>query len=155
MRRITYPRQWRLPFSSMRFAPFLFIVVVLILIVPFALANPPDPSSIAGIYDGADGDDVVTLVYETAGVEAVSLGSVLPLPRSSNVSLVSGPGTIHGLPRQQITRGPPSPSTLIIYDVAITSPTPCQIPRPYRSERRQFPFESSQDVGRCPYAGGR
>src|SRR5262249_26830815 len=117
MRRMTYPRQWGLAFSSIRLATFLSIVVTLILIAPIAFASPPDPSWIAGIYDGADGDDVVALVYETAGVEAVSLGSILSLPRASNISLASGPGAVHGFPLHQFTRGPPSPSILIICDV--------------------------------------
>src|SRR5262252_7439107 len=117
MRRMTYPRQWGLASSSIRLATFPSIVVTLILIAPIAFASPPDPSWIAGIYDGADGDDVVTLVYETAGVEAVSLGSILPLPRASNVSLASGPAAVHGFPLHQFTRGPPSPSTLMICDV--------------------------------------
>src|SRR5262249_33586805 len=117
MRRMTYPRQWGLAFSSIRLATFPSLVVTLILIAPIAFASPPDPSWIAGIYDGADGDDVVTLVYETAGVAAVSLGSVLPLPRASNVSFASGPGAVHGFPPHQFTRGPPSRSTLIICDV--------------------------------------
>src|SRR5262252_4160037 len=117
MRRMTYPRQWGLASSSIRLATFPSIVVTLILIAPIAFASPPDPSWIAGIYDGADGDDVVALVYETAGVEAVSLGSSLPLPRASNISLASGSGVVQGFPLHQFTRGPPSPSTLIICDV--------------------------------------
>lgn len=100
----------------MRLGTFLSTVVALILIVPIAFASPPDPSWIAGIYDGADGDEVVTLVYEIAGVEAVLLGSVRPLHSSSNVSLVSGAGAIHGFPPHQFTRGPPSMFALIIYD---------------------------------------
>jgi len=70
-----YPRRWKLAFSSMQLATFFSIIAALILIAPIAFASPPDPSWIAGIYDDADGDDVVTLVYETAGIEGVSLGS--------------------------------------------------------------------------------
>jgi len=105
-----YPRRWKLPFSSMRLATFFSIIVALILIAPIAFASPPDPSWIAGVYDGADGDDVVTLVYETAGIEGVSLGSVLALSRASNVSLASGADPVHGFPLYRFTRGPPSPS---------------------------------------------
>ena len=56
------------PSRSMRrgISTFLPIVVALILLPPIAFANPPDPSWIAGIYDGADSDDIETLVYETA-----------------------------------------------------------------------------------------
>jgi hypothetical protein len=43
-------------------SPFLPIIVALILLPAVAFASPPDPSWIAGIYDGADGDDIVSLV---------------------------------------------------------------------------------------------
>jgi len=105
-----YPRRWKLAFSSMQLATFFSIIAALILIAPIAFASPPDPAWIAGIYDDADGDDVVTLVYETAGIEGVSLGSVLPLSRASNVSLALGADPVHGFPLYQFTRGPPSPS---------------------------------------------
>ena len=38
----------------------------LILLPTLGFASPPDPPWIAGIYDGADGDDIVNLVYDTA-----------------------------------------------------------------------------------------
>lgn len=107
---MTYPQRWRPAFSSIELATFLSIVLALILIAPIACASPPDPSWIAGIYDGADGDDVVTLVYETAGVAGGSLGSGLPVSRGCNVSLASGSGAVHGFPLHQFARGPPSPS---------------------------------------------
>src|SRR5262249_3835035 len=94
----------KLPFSSMRLATFFSIIVALILIAPIAFASPPDPSWIAGVYDGADGDDVVTLVYETAGIEGVSLGSLLALSCASNVSLASGADHVHGFPLYRFTR---------------------------------------------------
>jgi len=118
MRSVPCPRQQAAPTvlcrstSRVRFTP-LPVVLALILLPAIAFASPPDPSWIAGIYDGADGDDVVSFVYETAGVRAAWLGSVLPLFRSSNASLVSGPGTIHGFPPHQFTRGPPPPSALV------------------------------------------
>src|SRR5215471_14699295 len=94
-------------------SPSLPIVMALFLLPAIAFASPPDPSWIAGIYDGADSDDVVTLVYETAGVGAAWLGSALPLSRSSTALLVSGPGTIHGFPPHQFSRGPPPKSALV------------------------------------------
>src|SRR5262245_19612983 len=42
------------------------IVLALILLPVIAFVIPADPSWIAGIYDGADGDDIVSLVYETS-----------------------------------------------------------------------------------------
>src|SRR5262249_18268357 len=91
-------------------------------------ASPPDPSWIAGIYDGADGDDIVSLVYETAGVEAASTGPVPPLPRSSEIPTVSTPSTIHGLPACQFTRGPPVPPPLIFYGVRPGLQFPARFP---------------------------
>src|SRR5215470_1263802 len=80
---------WRAILTLLPIAP------ALILLPAIAFASLPDPSWIAGIYDGADGDDIVSFVYETAGVGAASLRSILPLSRSTNASLVSGLGTIH------------------------------------------------------------
>lgn len=56
--------------------PGRILLVGLLLILPPAVptlahASPPDPSWIPGIYDDADGDDVVTFV--TAGA-----GNILP-----------------------------------------------------------------------------
>lgn len=113
---MTYSRPWKLSSNSMRLATRLSITVALILVAPIALASPPDPSWAAGIYDGADGDDVVSLIYDTAGVEAVTLGSVLPLRGSSTVLPVSSPEAIHGFPLHQFPRGPPFSSPLIISD---------------------------------------
>jgi len=60
------------PSRSMRqaIAAALPIVLALILLPPLAFASPPDPSWAAGFYDGADGDDVVSLVYETSATNA-------------------------------------------------------------------------------------
>jgi len=93
------------------------VVLALILLPAVAFASPPDPSWIAGIYDGADGDDIVSLVYETAGVEAAARQPVPPLPRSCEIAVVSSPSTIHGLPACQFTRAPPAPPALIFYSV--------------------------------------
>ena len=57
----------------------LAVVLVRILLSVMAFASPPDPSWIAGIYDGADGDDIVMLVYETTATSAPSSSPMLPL----------------------------------------------------------------------------
>jgi len=144
------------------------VILALILLPAVAFASPPDPSWIAGIYDGADGDDIVTLVYETAGVEAASTGPVPPLPRSSEISIVSSPSTIHGLPACQFTRGPPAP---IFYGVrpglqfrarfpaySITqrhslSTTCC--PRRIKEASRSDPLDSSSVSSESPLLGRR
>src|SRR5215471_1924887 len=93
----------------------LAIVVALILLPSIAFADPPDQLWIAGIYDGADGDDIVTLVYESAGVEAASQQPFLPPPCLSERFLVSGPRRVDGVPAIQFARGPPSSLTSIFY----------------------------------------
>ncbi len=91
---------------------FLLIVVALILIPLIALASPPDPSWIAGIYDGADGDDIVILVYETAATNAAALAKIGQLPCLPGISLES---ILHGSPGGRFTRGARSPPGSVFY----------------------------------------
>src|SRR5262245_27462082 len=115
MRPSLRPRQRRPPtrrsFSVRQgvISSFLPIIVTLVLLPPIALASLPDPSWIVGVYDAADGDDVVILVYETAGVEAMWLKPIPPPYRSHEVVLFSYGGGFPGFPARQFTRGPPSP----------------------------------------------
>jgi hypothetical protein len=94
MRSRSCPRQQMPPAGpprSMRRAlsPFLPIIVVLILLPAVAFPSPPDPSWIAGIYDGADGDDSVILVYETAARNAAAPAKIDPLPCLPGISFES------------------------------------------------------------------
>ena len=114
MRSGSCPRQQMLaiePSSSMRrgIPTFLSIVVALILLPPIAFASPPDPSWIAGIFDGADGDDIVTLVYETAATNAAEPSKMAPLRCLPGISLER---IVHGFPGGRFTRGPRSPPVL-------------------------------------------
>jgi hypothetical protein len=43
----------------------LILVAGFALIIPLAYASPPDPNWITGIYDAADGDDVVGFLTDT------------------------------------------------------------------------------------------
>src|SRR5262249_36641286 len=56
------------------------VVLALVLLPTIAFASPPDSSWIAGIYDGADGDDIVNLVYETSAASAAVSSYIGPLP---------------------------------------------------------------------------
>jgi hypothetical protein len=64
------------------------VLVALILPLAVAFTSPLDQLFMAGIYDAADRDDIVTPVNETAGVAAVSMRPVPLLPRSSEMLLV-------------------------------------------------------------------
>jgi len=99
------------PFRSSRGAmsTLLPVVVVLILLPVIALASPPDQTWIAEVYDGADGDDVVTLVYETAGGNAITLSHVAPLPYLAELSLE---GTVRDFAGNATGRGPRAPPTV-------------------------------------------
>ena len=82
------------------FSQLLLALLVLVLgtLAPLAHASTPDPSWIAGIYDGADYDDVVVLVASATGAVAPLriadlepqlqvIGSLAQLPERAPVSL--------------------------------------------------------------------
>src|SRR5215468_7680068 len=56
------------------------IALALILLPPLAFASPPDPSWVAGFYDDADGDDIVSLVCETSAANQATPSHLGPLP---------------------------------------------------------------------------
>src|SRR5262245_14121555 len=82
------------------------IALALILLPAIAFASPPDPSWIAGIYDGADGDDIVSLVYETSAAKTAAPSHVGPLPCLLEISLES---LVRSAPGNRFTRGPRAP----------------------------------------------
>jgi hypothetical protein len=49
----------------------LGLLGILVALIPLAHARPPDPLWIAGIYDGADFDEVVVAVVSATGVVEV------------------------------------------------------------------------------------
>ena len=90
-------------------AAALPIVLVLILLPPLAFVSPPDPSWVAGFYDGADGDDIVSLVYETSAANQTAPSHLGPLPCLLEVCLE---GIARYVPERHFTRGPRSPPVL-------------------------------------------
>ena len=86
------------------------IVVTLMLLPTIAFAAPPDPWWIAGIYDGGDSDDIVTLVYETSASNAAAVSHVPP-PLSS-LTEASFASIVHRGPSCQSTGSPRSPPTV-------------------------------------------
>src|SRR5262245_19227843 len=91
---------WRAIFTA------LSVVLVLMLLPTIAFASPPDPSWIAGIYDGADGDDIVSLVYATSAANAAAPSHVGPLSCLPEISLES---IVRSVPGNRFTRGPRAP----------------------------------------------
>jgi hypothetical protein len=82
------------------------IASAFILLPAIAFASPPDPSWIPGIYDGADGDDIVNLVYETSAAKTAAPAHVGPLPCLLEISLES---LVRSAPGNRFTRGPRAP----------------------------------------------
>ena len=109
-------RSARRPSSQSRgISALLSIVAVLILLPTIAFASPPDPSWIAGIYDGADGDDSVIRDYEPIAAVAVLQQPFLSPSCLSEQFLVSGLRSVDDIPAIPIARGPPSSLTSISY----------------------------------------
>ena len=90
-------------------AAALPIVLALMLLPPLAFASPPDPSWVAGFYDGADGDDIVSLVYETSAANAPCPSHVGLLPCLPGIS---PEGIVRSVPGNRFTRGPRAPPPL-------------------------------------------
>ena len=114
MRSGSCPRQQMPPTEPSRsmwraMAASLPIAATLILLPAIAFASPPDRLWIAGIYDGADGDDLVTLVYETAASHPAVLAYVAPLPCLSDLPPER---TVRGFSVGGLTPGPRAPPPL-------------------------------------------
>jgi hypothetical protein len=59
----------------MRSPVAIVVLLALSLLAPLALASPPDPLWIRGIFDGGDGDDAI---MAATGTEGTSEGVLLP-----------------------------------------------------------------------------
>jgi hypothetical protein len=85
------------------------IVLALILLPAIAFASPPDPSWIAGFYDGGDGDDVVNLIYETSAADSAAPSHIGRLPCMLEISVED---IVHSAPGGPFTGGPRAPPVL-------------------------------------------
>ena len=100
----------------MRWGRLRFVCVALVLtaltlgLVTLAYASPPDPSWIRGMYDDADGDDVVDLVMAGAGL----LDPTAPADLRPDNMLITAPAPIDNQPilslhsRSRQPRAPPA-----------------------------------------------
>ena len=114
MRSGSRPRASRMPltglFPSTSRVNFTLLAMVLVLIpLPvIAFASPPNPSWIAEIYDGADADDIVMLVYETTATSAPAPAPILPLPCLRGISTTKLIFTFSDSQCAQGSRAPPA-----------------------------------------------
>ena len=143
MRPNFYSSPVQTPSYAIRLRPasgILPIAMVLFLLPGIAFASPPDPSWIEGIYDGADGDDIVTLITDN-----VAGGGLFPLQLPPPVPLTETPfdfkpGAVHSLQADQQTRGPPSNSHLPFHFGHIL-----QVRAPFRTHSLPLDVASSSD----------
>src|SRR5499425_538144 len=103
-------------------SPSLPIVMALILLPVIAFASPPDPSWIAGIYDGADGDDIVSLVYDTAAAHAADGSHVAARPCLKELTLKSIARGVSSHRFARKPRAPPVPGSAILARVLRCAP---------------------------------
>ena len=117
----------------------VLVAMVLALIPFFAAASPPDPTWIGGIYDAADGDEIITLIGDQAssnGVAVYVIGRPIELRQAL---LQPEPCAAQGFSSLRLTRGPPPrPCT------SITTP-PLLTARPLRRSTSAR-FHSSRAV---------
>jgi hypothetical protein len=129
-------------------------IVALILCPSIAFASPPDPSWIAGIYDGADGDDVVSLVYDTAAAHAADGSHITTRPCPKEHALESSARGVASHRFARKPRAPPVPGSAIFARVLRCSPLSFNCFR-YRSSRHPRVAQriSSPRLSkpRCPY----
>jgi len=83
------------------------LVPLLVVLVPLAHANPPDPLWIPGIYDGADYDDVALLAMGLEGTVDERPLVVRPAPIVSAVSLTAPRESLERTIRNPQARAPP------------------------------------------------
>ena len=96
---------------------FLPIIVALILLPAIAFASSPDPSWIAGLYDGADGDDIVSLVYETAAAHAAQGSHIAAFLRLAELPPENIACAIPGDYFTRSPRAPPVPGSAVLAHV--------------------------------------
>ena len=87
----------------------LSVILALILLPLIAFASPPDPSWVAGLYDGADGDDIVSLVCEASAANEAASSHIGPFPCLRELSLE---GAAPRIPGRHLTIGSRAPPIL-------------------------------------------
>src|SRR5262249_49902328 len=127
------PRLWLLQIRAMASLHVMWLaltaqlprtvaIVALILLPAIAFASPPDPSWIAGIYDGTDGDDVVSLVYDTAAAHAADGSHITARPCLKDLALESIARVFLSHRFARKPRAPPVPASAIPARVLRYSP---------------------------------
>jgi len=97
----------RISYEATLYSAVLALLIALTTIIPLAYASPADPTWIAGIYDNADYDDVVSFLTDKTDA---SSGQVAMLGEQSSIAWMTRPrsGRIpQGTTGVENSRGPP------------------------------------------------
>ena len=79
----------------------------MILIPAIAFASPLDPSWLGGVYNGADGDDVVSLINDLVAHKSADLPDMPAPSQFYKPSFTTKPDMISPYTSDRFTRGPP------------------------------------------------
>jgi hypothetical protein len=102
--------------------PRAVAIVAMILLPAIAFASPPDPSWIAGIYDGADGDDIVSLVDDTVAAHAADGSHITARLCFKELALESIARGVSSRRFARQPRAPPVPGSAILARVLRCAP---------------------------------
>ena len=119
-----------------RLFPLLLVVAAVMLVPAIAFASSPDPFWLEGVYDDADGDDLLSLVDDTVATEAGCLPHTSPPPHFYKAAFTLQPSMTSSHAANRFTRGPPL--RLVYMLTRSPLPLPCQplhLPPPPRTTR--------------------
>jgi hypothetical protein len=95
--------------ARIRFWIAILTVALLVVLRPLAQASPADPVWIAGLYDGADFDDVVSFLVTDSGLDTTR-PTIQPAPRTPDPIAEAGDRSVDGAAGpSSLTRAPPLP----------------------------------------------
>lgn len=89
----------------------LTLLLAMAIVAPpaFAAANPPDPLWVPGLYDDADGDDVVVSVLTLSALADPPPATLRPpAPPVAASILPASEDRLHGTPSLPVSRAPPA-----------------------------------------------
>ena len=103
------------------------IALALVVLPAIVLGSPPDSSWVVGIYDRADGDEIVTLVAESAAAPSPLLAQLPPPLRLCERIPGLGLVIIHRLSTGLYTRGPPPTPCVYVMAAHVSPPQQIQM----------------------------
>ena len=128
------------PLFAWRAISALLPILVTLFLPVIAFASPPDPSWIAGIYDGADGDDVVMTVYDTVATDGARLA---PIPQLSGRAELLFERSARGVPNLCLVRAPRAPPCCVVHGIESCLQLPVRLQASSRSSKDLVPSFAS------------